>query len=1091
MSLRLLSLLMFLFLAGCYLNANLTNLNSELPKNLEETTNKLPLELDLCVNNYLEGESITCLAKTTEGIEKTFSLSSENTCTFLTIDSNNGKVTGTPSLLDSGTCSLVIKVSSSQGAGELTKNLVINSKTEVLRGGNLTAFIGANPPSSVKLSLDQSRLFFLIQNSVTGTQLYTVMTDGSGFKRLGPSNIDILDYVISDTSNSIIFKSRGEDHISYFDGEIYSVAFDGSNFKKISASSEKINEFTADPASNFVVYHDTTSNQVFKIQTDGTGKTSLLTTPQASPFGFDKFFKIVDSRLLFLASAGGNCLFSVPLSGAGEVRLHIPPVLFGGVKYIQVSPDKTKVAFVADLETLSKDELYIANIDGTNKLKLNVALPSTGDVNSVFQFTPDSSKVVYVASQNTNVNTELYTVNVDGTNNIKLTPPLGPGENVSYGAYQNCFVVTSNPSCPFFISSDGSKVFYVADQDTNNTYDIYSVNIDGTSNTKISGATSFTGVSYFYLSPDNSKIVFKTKMGADNYYKLYKVNSDGTNLTRIDTSTTGVYYTFFAFTPTSDNILLDLYESAAGGYNTTFIDLANNNRTALAGVNLSNMLLSLSNLSFFSVSSTALVKTRYDNKTASVMAQMPILAENLKIKEFAGSEYFSILNSQDYNNIFFTGTDFYINKFNFNLLSQSQLFIELSATLRAISSINSKLIFSNYPFKSINFDGTSQVDLNVAPMNKPSQFQVLSSGKIILAVEQYITFATELISINSDGSALTRLNVPIASASNEIVDFKVTPDESKIVYNTSEDGTRKLKVIEPNGANRVDLSPIADYDPLYKISPDSSKVIWQDSTSKSNPTYHISTLSGAISPFQAGDLTNPSAKIDSHFEWTPDSQKVVLISDVQTPGKKELFTINAAPGLHTKINRSLVSGGNVTDFVISKNGDWIIYRADAEIDEKYELYAINTRTGFHEKISGSLVNGGSVRYEGFSIDERFGYVVFLAAKDHPEIEEIYSVNLKNLAIVKLNSNLSLAGRVHPSFTLTSSGRVFYISDENMTGVPSISWVSLDGRSKRKIDNCNTFGAGVKYFSVNVDGTKGYYVAYRNSLLGYEAIQFSF
>ncbi len=151
-------------------------------------------------------------------------------------------------------------------------------------------------------------------------------------------------------------------------------------------------------------------------------------------------------------------LYSVPLDGSNNpVKLNAPLV---GDTYISwlflISPDSSRVIY-----TDKGFELYSVPLAGGSVVKLN---PSGGSVSWWVQISPDSSRVVYTADQDTDEVYELYSVPLAGGNVVKLNPPLVVGGGIIRWLP---FVM------PFQISPDSSRVVYVADQETDEVYELY------------------------------------------------------------------------------------------------------------------------------------------------------------------------------------------------------------------------------------------------------------------------------------------------------------------------------------------------------------------------------------------------------------------------------------------------------------------------------------------------------------------------------------------------------------------------------------------------------------------------------------------
>jgi hypothetical protein len=179
----------------------------------------------------------------------------------------------------------------------------------------------------------------------------------------------------------------------------------------------------------------------------------------------------------------------------------------------QISPDSSRVIYRAPQDTHGVDELYSVPIAGPagGGVKLNGALVSGGDV-LAFQISKDSCRVVYLA--------DYYS---DGVDEIFSVPLAGPvGDNIKL----NGVLVTGGDVWTFQVSPDSSRVVYQADQQTNETLELYSVPLNGpaSSGVKLNG-TLVTGgdVWAFLISPNSSRVVYRANQDIKDVNELYSV----------------------------------------------------------------------------------------------------------------------------------------------------------------------------------------------------------------------------------------------------------------------------------------------------------------------------------------------------------------------------------------------------------------------------------------------------------------------------------------------------------------------------------------------------------------------------------------
>lgn len=217
-------------------------------------------------------------------------------------------------------------------------------------------------------------------------------------------------------------------------------------------------------------------------------------------------------------------LYSVPLTGGTPVKLNGPVTGNMYFSSISISPNSQRVVFVAHYEAVSGHHLYSVPIDGGTRVMLSEERSYPVIVRPGFLITPDSSRVVYRADQQTEDVDELYSVPITGGTPTKLNGSINSiGGDVKPG---------------FQLTSDGSRVLYLADLEEAAMIDLYSVPIAGGGPVRLNHTLSVSwAVERFEISADDQWVVYEFD---GDVHDLYSVPVAGGTQTRLmDAPTSG------------------------------------------------------------------------------------------------------------------------------------------------------------------------------------------------------------------------------------------------------------------------------------------------------------------------------------------------------------------------------------------------------------------------------------------------------------------------------------------------------------------------------------------------------------------------
>jgi Tol biopolymer transport system component len=355
------------------------------------------------------------------------------------------------------------------------------------------------------------------------------------------------------------------------------------------------------------------------------------------------------------------------------------------------------------------------------------------------------------------------------------------------------------------------------------------------------------------------------------------------------------------------------------------------------------------------------------------------------------------------------------------------------------------------------------------------------------------TLLAGLLGAGGASAGVIRLSGPMPGP-GDVLDFQVSPDGQYVVYRADQDidDVFELYSVSVLGGTPVRLngllpsgSSVADD---YQISADSSRTVYR---APQDQTGVIELYSVPITgPAGAGvKLNRPLTASGSvlRFALSPDGSRVVYRADQDTDGVVELYSVPiTGPALTgVKLNGSLVSGGGVSDvFLISPDGQYVIYRADQQTNEVYELYSVPI-TGpalAGVKLNGAMVAGGGVSWADFAVSPDSQYVVYRADQQIRDVAELYSVPIMGPAGagVKLNGSLVAGGDVSSRLLISpDSGRVIYSADQEVDEVYELYSVPITGPAGAgaKLNGPLPFGGDVlPEFLISVDSARVVYVA---------------
>ncbi len=361
-----------------------------------------------------------------------------------------------------------------------------------------------------------------------------------------------------------------------------------------------------------------------------------------------------------------------------------------------------------------------------------------------------------------------------------------------------------------------------------------------------------------------------------------------------------------------------------------------------------------------------------------------------------------------------------------------------------------------------------------------------ASGTVVYLADQETDGVFNLY-LASSGA---RLNPRLTSVGN-VISFALTPDKTAVVYIADQDSAGVFELYQVNIATpgvsvklNGKLIPPGGNVTSFAITPDGTSVVYL-ADQRIDQVFELFRVLFS-NPASSTLLNTPlsSGQTVKQFAVTPDSTRVVYIAN-QDPLNltvDELYQVAFLnpPSDNTKLNASLVTGGNVIDFAISPNSVSVVYLADQTTVGVFQIYLAQVLvpgSGSVTPLNGTLVSGGNVTT--FAVTPNSAAVIYRADQTTNNVFELYQVAFVTpTQSVKLNGTLTAGGNVS-TFTIAPNGSaVVYSADQVILGVVELFRVALSQPPgpAQKVNPDYVAGQKVTAFAITPDSSAAIYMA---------------
>jgi Tol biopolymer transport system component len=737
----------------------------------------------------------------------------------------------------------------------------------------------------------------------------------------------------------------------------------------------------------------------------------------------------------------------------------------GTVSDFRLSADSTRAVYIADEHTDGVPELYVAPLDGSQ-----APLRLSGTVAGItgLEIAPDDAWVAFLADQESSLVTEVYSVPIDGSQApVRLNADLPSSGEVSEAR----------------ISADASRVVYRADQELDDRLELYSVPIDGSgAPVKLSG-TLVTGgdVGRFRISPDGARVLYEADQEVDGRFELYSAPIDGgsaaVNLSGFSAGTTlypsfdfevsadssrVVYIAQAGNLPPPDYFRLELYSAPLDG--------------SAAPVKLSGSLVSGGDVESFRIGpdgtrvvywadqeldgQTELYSAPTDGSSAATKLNGSLVDATTDVESDAGF-------TPDGTRVLYRAREDTLQVELYSVgAGGSPSSVRLSDV--AVSACVDVTSFRISPDgATVAYVADQEVSCRFELYGAPTaggtaqklSGSLVSGGdvldgvrftpdlRVVYLADQELDERFDLYSVPSDGSAApAKLDGPLGQ-DRDVTQFLVGATRVAFLADIEGDEVFGLHSAPSEGSAapvRVSGSPIQIVGDVvdFELSPDGRFVVYQGPHAPSGiGGFGRAELLGQAAPTI---LQVDSTFLQFPFAFTPDSARLVFLTDSATAGKNELFSVpadwSAAP---VKLNGTLSDFEDVVDFRLSPDGARAVYLAPESPGDMDELYSIPP-DGQGARIQLTPLASGRDVLASYQISPDASRAVYVADQDTNDAFELYSVPILGGATVKLHVSLGPSRDVSAFRIGPDSQRVVFLADRDTDEVSELYSAPIDG-----------------------------------------------